>query len=239
MAFTPPNSFVASTTLEAAPLLENFDALKNYLQGGVVAGDLTASQWVQTKHVQPPMFEPFTNIQHGVTGIQGGQWAGGAETRLSFVTSYLTGQGFTSGGTQWSGIPNSSFRLPIRRQARIAFHWWVELEAGPDDVPYVAGLNYPVDDRLAYVCPFIGTPKHTSTYLRHAQTTQNSQYGFASASPYGSLYAYTIAGSWGQRDGTLITSTGPGELVIGLAQYSQIDRAALVTWGVSVEVFYV
>jgi hypothetical protein len=239
MAYTPPNTFVATTTLEADELKENFDALKDYLHGGVISSDLTSAKWVQTKHVQPPTYEPFTALQHGVTGIQGGQWPGGIEARMSFISSSLTGQGTQSGAATWVAVPGTAVRLQLRRDARILYHYWIEKEAGPDDLPYTAGLNYPIVDRLVYVCPYITSPQQTSAYLRYAQTTQNNQHGsFASVVPFGAEEAYTSTGSWGQRDGTIAVTSSPGEVVIGLAAYSQMDRVAVPTYAMAVEVFY-
>jgi len=239
MAFTPPNTFVATTTLEAAELKENFDALKDYLHGEVISSDLTASQWVQTKHVQPPVYEPFTMLQHGITGIQGGQWAGGIDSRMTFITSAMTGQGTKSGGTNWVSVPGTAVRLKLRRDARVLYHYWIEKEVGPDNLPYAAGINYDITDRLAYVCPYLTNPQNTSQYLRYAQTTENNQQGgFASVVPFGAEEAYTSTGSWGQRDGTIAFTSSPGEVVVGLAAYSQVDRVAVPVYAFAVEVFY-
>lgn len=237
MAYTPPNSFTASTTLTSSALQGNFDALKVYLHEGVVAGDLEAAQFADTRHVQPPTYEPFTGDQHGVTGHQGGQWGGGSLARLTFMTKYLTGNGLVGASPErWLGVPNTSFRVDIRRAAKVLFHWYVEVEAGPDDSPHTAGYNYDLVDRLAYICPYVGNVSLRSNY--RVQEFQNNVDYFSPAVPYGASRCYTVSGSYGQRDGTLIFDQPLSTLTVGLCSYSQIDRCAVVNWGIALEAFY-
>ena len=80
MSFTPPTTFADGTVLTSANLEGNFEALRVYLHGGIVAGDVEAAKWIDTRHVQPPLFEPFSGLQHGVSGHQGGQWGGVSES---------------------------------------------------------------------------------------------------------------------------------------------------------------
>ena len=94
MSFTPPTTFADGTICTSAALEGNFQALRVYLHGGIVPGDIENAQWIDTRHVQPPSFEPFSSVQHGVTGHQGGNNSG--LIRLTFCTKYLSGQGRTS-----------------------------------------------------------------------------------------------------------------------------------------------
>jgi hypothetical protein len=93
MAYTPPNTFAPGTTLTAANLEGNSEALRVYLHGAIPSGDVENTRWIDTRHIQPPLVEAYSGLQHGVSGHQGGQWSGGSIARLTFVTKYLTGQG--------------------------------------------------------------------------------------------------------------------------------------------------
>ena len=237
MPFSPPVAFVPGTTLQSADLQGNQDALRIYLHGGVITSDLNLSKWVQTRHVQPPLIDPIRELQHGVTGWQGGQWGGGSLARLTFATSYLTGGGLQGASpNEWMVIPQTSFTLSIRKAAHVIYHWVVEVQAGPDDVPYVAGRNYQAADRLVYVAPYFGNPSLKQTGM--AQETRNNVAGFNASAPYGAESPYTLSG-YGQRDGSFHTLfPGVGEATVGLCSYSQVTQAAIVNWNVAIEVFY-
>ena len=47
-----------------------------------------------------------------------------------------------------------------------------------------------------------------------------------------------MAGGYGQRDGTLVYEAPNGQSTFGLAFHSQIDRVAVVNWGVALEAYY-
>ena len=76
MSFSPPNTFADGTICTSAALEGNNQALRVYLHGGIVSGDVQAAQWIDTRHVQPPSYEPYSAVQHGVSGHQGGNDSG-------------------------------------------------------------------------------------------------------------------------------------------------------------------
>ena len=153
MSYSPPNTFVDGTTLTSNDLEGNFEALRVYLHKGIVTGDLESAQVLDTQHVQPPEQSPITGLQHGVTGYQGGQWAGGAEIRLTFATKYLSGQGRPD-NVAVHHLPQAAFTLELRRTAYCLFHYWFEVEVGPD----VSTASYQVSaaERRVHVIPYIG-----------------------------------------------------------------------------------
>lgn len=243
MAYTPPNTFTASTVLTAADVEGNAEALRAYLHETVNTADFEASQWIQTRHIQPPTVEPYAGTQHGVSGHQAGQDAGGLGVRLSFCTSYLTGNGLQGADPQdWVVIPNTSFQLRMHRPFRGFFHWWMELEHGPDNVPYVAGHNYPIKDRLNYIAPYFGNPSGAD--VTAAQEGQNHQgpsgVYWQTATPVGAKFPYTIAAGYGQRDGCMRFQSGSlATVTAGLCYYGQIDRVGIVNWGIALEAWYI
>ena len=158
MAFTPPNTFTGATTLTSSAMSGNLDALKVYLHDGVVAGDLLVGKFIDSRHVLTPEYDAIQGLQNGVSGMQGGQWSGGASVRVTFSTSMLTGRRYT-GSQSWAAVPGTAFRLELRAAATCLFHWFVEVEAGPDDGSRGPGT----DARYAYFAPYIGNLSLIST----------------------------------------------------------------------------
>ena len=173
MAYTPPTTFTAGTALTSADLQGNAQALRVYLHRGIISTDLQSSTpWVRTGHIQPPILEPWQGVQHGVGGHVAGQWGGGESVRLTFLTSALSGGGLV-GATGWHVIPSTSFTIQLRRAAKVVYHWWAEVENGPDDVPFVSGRNYAVGERLVAtrLAPYLADVLLVLDYNAFFQTT--------------------------------------------------------------------
>ena len=238
MAYTPPNAFVAGTTLTAADLEGNLDALRVYLHSGIAIGDFAGTQWIDTRHIQPPRYEPFTAVQHGVSGHQGAQWSGGQVVSLTFLTKYLTGQG-AQGPLSWHQVPNTSFSVQLRRPARCIFHYHFEVEVGPDNSPngdQVAGI-----DRLIWVSPYLATTSATSHFdMQEGGSAQDYWLASAAGEPTSTpIEPYPITGGYAQRAGVRVEDmTSPGTFEMGLGCYSRVDRAAVVNWSVAIETYY-
>jgi hypothetical protein len=245
MAFSPPNTFVAGTTLTAADVEGNNEALRVYLHGAIPSGDVANDGWIDTRHVQPPVYSPFEGLQHGVTGHQGGQWSGGPVVRLNFLTKYLTGNGVQR-SRSWQRIPNTSFTVQLQNPAFLLFHYWYEVEVGPDNS--TGGDQTAQTNRQIYIGPYVGTnPVQDGLMpLSHQQETSGHTGAFR-ANPIGANFTYPVSRGYGQRDGTIIITDpadpetfprGVGQFTIGLCGYSTVDRAAIVNWSVALETFY-
>ena len=238
MAYSAPTTFSDGTTLLAAEVEGNFDALRVYLHEGIVAGDFESAKWIQTRHIQPPDFQPFTGVQHGVTGHQGGQWAGGVNIRMTFATKFLTGNGQQDVNT-FANIPNTSFTLDIRRSASVLFHYWFELESGNDNS--VAAYQVAQAERAVFIAPwFDSIDTAYSTYRHAAQETRNQNYAIANNFPNGVSETFVQGGGYGAKQGTIYkTANASSRLRFGLASHSRVDRVGIVNWGIAAEVFYI
>jgi hypothetical protein len=243
MAYTPPNTFVDGQVLSADELKANDDALKIYLHEGIVSGDLKATPWVQTRHIQAPVLDPIRGVQHGVTGIQGSQWDGGALVRCQFGTALLTGQRFAttypSGTNSWVEIPQTTFSIGIRKAspaAKVIFHWWMESNNGPDDGGRSTGAG-----AYMWVTENIRDPLSAANVVPgYAQEVINNHGDFAAGTvgnpPAGPKYPYTLLG-YGNMSGTKVYETTQ-EISVGLVHWSNIDRSAIINWGIALEVYY-
>ena len=236
MSFTPPSPCAHGAICTSAALEGNFQALRVYLHGGIVPGDIENVQWIDTRHVQPPSFEPFAGVQHGVTGHQGGNNSG--LIRLTFCTKYLSGQGRTS-SEAFHPIPGTAITVDTRRASTAVFHYWWEVEAGPDESTG-AGQVSTAEERQVWIAPYVNDPASAySQYRQHAQEVANVQNIIQMwASTLGPRWPYSVNGGYQSRDGVLVHSAPNGRTTFGLATHSQVDRAAVVNWGVAIETFY-
>ena len=239
MSFTPPNTFSDGTALTSADLEGNADALRVYLHRGVVSGDFEATPWIETRHIQPPMFEPFSGVQHGVSGHQGGQWAGGLGIRLQFATKYLSGNG-RQDSVGFHAFPQTAVTLAFRQRAKVLFHYWWELENGKDQ----SSASYQIAEaqRRVYVTPYAGTGfSSANAYASRewCQETRNNVYGIGTGYPIGLERPMVLAGGYAAKQGTfgrLIPSART--FSFGLAIHSMSDRCGIVNWGIAVETWY-
>lgn len=234
MAYTPPNTFAPNTVINSLEVQGNSDALRVYLHDGIVAADLRASRWADTRHVQSPVVDSYLGLQHGVTGWQGGQDSGGPLVRASFSTSYMTGGKY--GSIEWVAVPQTAIRLSVRRPMQVLFHYRWELIAGPDNAPNDAPRIPDQDERLVTVAPYVGNILLPS--LASAQDTVNNHRGWGGGSTFSPANPYNIVG-WGSHTGTILqTYNSVGTTAFGLCSYSEVDRVAFLNWSVQIEGYY-
>jgi hypothetical protein len=239
MSFTPPNTFADGTILTSAALTGNEEALKVYLHRGIIAGDFESAKWIDTRHIQPPYKEPYTGIQHGVSGHQGGQWAGGTEIRLQFATKYLSGQG-RQDSVAVHAFPQTHFNIDIRRDARILYHYWWEAEVGNDSS--TATYQVAEAERRMTIIPFIGlsgVDGAIGTWASRAVDGRNTAYGVGVAYPIGTAETYPQGAGYHSKQGTIMLDyASVGSTTAGLAIHSSVDRSGLVNWGCVIEAYY-
>ena len=244
MSYSPPNSFTAGTVLTAADVEGNNEALRVYLHGAIPSGDVATDSWIDTRHIQPPVYSPFEGLQHGVSGHQGGQWSQGPVVRLTFLTKYLTGNG-AQRSRAWQRIPNTSFKVQLQHPAFILFHYSYEIEVGPDTSSGAGQAA--TTDRQVWIGPYVGAnPLQDGLVTQSMMQEAANHSGHFRVNPVGANFTYPSRGGYAQRDGTIIiddsTPTFPrpvGEVNIGLVGYSTVDRAAVVNWSCVLETFYI
>ncbi len=234
MAYTPPNTFTPGTVINSLQMQENSDDLRVYLHSGIISTDLKASRWVDTRHIQSPIVDPYLATQHGVTGWQGGQNSGGPLVRATFTTSYMTGGKY--GAVDWIPVPQTALRISARRACHLIFHYNWELVAGPDNAPNVSPRIPDIDQRLVTIAPYIGSTLGVKTSA--AQDTINNHNGWGGSSTKSPENPYNIVG-WGCKSGThLQYVSGPSNVTFGLCSYSEVDRVSIINWTVSIEAYY-
>lgn len=236
MAYSKPNTFTNGQPLKASDVKGNDDALKVYLHQGVTGSDLLNSQWIQTKHIQQPVLDLMTGVQHGITGFQGSQWDGGAFVRCQFGTGFLTGKRYNASLGTNEVIPQTAMGFDLRRPATVIFHWWMETVNGPD-----TGDRSPGTDAYLYVGDYtsgglLAGLGVRSTVPEFFSESPQRNGGFAPNFPGGSAEPYVLQG-YGNLSGTKVMQSS-GALAVGLLHVSTIDRCAILNWGLSLEVYY-
>jgi hypothetical protein len=219
----------------------NDDALRTYLHGGIVSGDLQSSPaWVDTRHISPPRYNPVSNVQHGVTGHLGGR----VYEPGSWFT--MTGASFTRRGRSednaiWSPIPNTAITFNLRGATTVIMHFHITAYVGCEDpsvdtrrvtiAPYYRTSEQPFNDDRVYAaggCPIRQNVGATglSAFNGH---------GSGPAAPY------NIAG-YGQRTGhhriAIAAPGASGEVHVGLAHWSVTHVALVTSWSVCIEAYY-
>jgi hypothetical protein len=69
MAYTPPNVFANGTSLDATLVQANNDAMKTYVDGGAVTGDVSTATWVRAPHIMRGTYIPLQNLHEFATGV--------------------------------------------------------------------------------------------------------------------------------------------------------------------------
>lgn len=236
MAYSKPVTFSAAQPLNAADVKTNDDALKVYLHEGVAAGDLENTPWIETRHVQQPVIDSITQVQHGVTGFQGSQWDGGVLARCTFGTAFLTGKRYDASLGNIEIIPQTTFSVDLRRPATVLFHWWMESMNGPDNGPRSLGSNaylYVTEYNSSGLIAGTGAKSSTSAYMSESV---NNHAGWQANPPGAAAEPYVMQG-YGNSSGTKLLNTS-GALTLGLCHVTNIDRCAILNWGVTIEAYY-
>ena len=124
MAYTPP--YTPSGTITAVGLNNNLKTLQDYVNGGVVAGDLdTSPPWLDRSHIFPGKYQSFNNSMSFVSGFCGGK----TKTVPTSMYTYLNRansarMGNIGADKPYSFMPHSSVQLELCRTAKVIFVSW-------------------------------------------------------------------------------------------------------------------
>lgn len=247
MSYTPTTTFVSGNVLQASQLSSNDDELRKYLHEGIVAGDLKASPpWAETRHVQPPLYLPITNTQHGATGSAGGLHYRPGE-RYTMASSTFTRRARGADDPTWAELPGTTMSFDLRGNTTGVFHFHFAAYVGPD----TTSVGPSADDRRVYVAPYVRLDEEAFdddyVYQFAAQEVGTNRgtplvNGFNGVINSGPAAPYHVSG-YGQRTGRLLFSksvAAPRNNVVhvGLAHWSLVQRSIVVGWTVSIETFY-
>jgi len=69
MAYTAPNTFSNGAVISSTDVQANIDALKEYLNGDVAAGDISNTEFVEPRHIMKGLYHPTENKYEMVSGV--------------------------------------------------------------------------------------------------------------------------------------------------------------------------
>lgn len=239
MSYTPPNTFSTGDTVSAEELQQNLRDLRKYLHDGISSSDLDSSQaWVRSEHIQPPILNPYLNLQEGVSGVITGLSLQPFEA-VGYASSSQCGA--LAGAVQWVALQNSAQIVKIKSPSQVLYHYSYEVMAGPD-VQGGSNPKLPAEElRSVFVAPyFTSLQSFDSTDCpvldQAAQETPNNRGGFLNTK-FGPAHPYEIIG-FGSKSSTLTRYISlPGEYVFGLAVFTQIDRVIFPSLTTSIEAY--
>jgi hypothetical protein len=115
--FTP---VVAGNPVLATDFRDAFDKLQLYINGGVVAGDITGP--FQKHHIMKGSYEPLPNTFNFVSGVCGSQVFTTIEEKLSWLAGAATQP--TGGVALKKFYPNTSISFYVERESMALFQFF-------------------------------------------------------------------------------------------------------------------
>ena len=258
MAFTP-TAFPGSGALLASTMKQNDDNLRKYLHEGIVSGDLQSSPaWIDTQHIHPPKYQPITNIQHGVTGHQGGRTYRPGRW-YTMTTASMTRKGRGTSTPSWAEVPMTGLTFDLRGGSTAIFHYHFTVFVQPDTTTLSGSAAD--KDRRVYVAPYfrLGDDpfKKSQVYeagalevrMNMGTPTPSSSVGASGFRTPGTFPsgsgARTVFNVWGYGERTgqymktiLAPSITTGQAHFGLAHWSLAHVGLVTSWSVCVEAYY-
>ena len=121
MAYTPvtmPAGAILATNPAGQGVQDNLDKMRNYVDGGVVAADIAADNWVESKHIMRGHYDPIVNMHSFVSGLDGGYSS--AVNEMSFVGDGPTARGGISNAEE-ANFANTGITFFLRKPADVMF----------------------------------------------------------------------------------------------------------------------
>lgn len=223
MAITFPKTWSSGETLTASDTKNNLDAMRDKAQK-LVAGDVnTSSAWITTAHIMQGRYDSVTNITNNVSGVFGGRNNGGTFQNTSYVTRWMMPALQTPPKTLF--VPLTNIQLDITHPQTVFFQWWINHQSGRDGDGTNGGTRF-----YAYRNDLdtLGMPHKVPEQLVHTW------------SPPPNINTPVLLDGTFTTNGHILFESGSETLNygIGLAAWSNAGQCRQVSWGVSIECFY-
>lgn len=212
MPITIPKTWASGEVLTAADLNSNISALKS----GVANTDSSwwvTGKWIEAKHIVSPFIESVQNATHHVSGWYCSQNSGSLFVSGSFVSR------FESSLTNTMTIPKTSITVPVAHPCSWFYQFWACVEsrnngdAQRGNGEFYAGIGG------------VGSANVAAVYLEQEKTASGNK-SIISGRTYCNSYNFG-------------TQTTPANLNLGVSGFAGDASAQLVSWGFTVECFYI
>ena len=115
MAYSAPKTFSNGAVIVADDVQENIQALQNYCNGGIVAGDIANTAFVEPKHIIKGIYFPIDNSYEMITGF----YKGPAITDLPVHNPGYMGRFVAPQGSDRAAVPGTGITFHIEDNADI------------------------------------------------------------------------------------------------------------------------
>ena len=227
MAYTPPSAaFVDGTTIVSADVDDNLEAMGAYINGGVVAADLTGfpANPIKQQHLAHGSYNPISNQLQMISGVAGGYNSFASDR--SFIVSSPTARSIPT-TPQDMTLQNSNISFYLAQPANVFFNFFVSCVFPP--ISNVTPIN-----NYAQIQVYLDDTPYGQTIMageREIMSTGSAAIGIGSnvglhkRSPWSGVYAKP--------------NLGVGHHHSGLRGHCEGHYVMMVSWGVSLEAYYV
>ncbi len=223
MAISFPKTWSSGEVVTASDMKSNLDAIKNKQQKLASSDIDTAAAWVQTPHIMQGRYDSVTNITNNVSGVFGGRNNGGTWQRTSYVTRWMMPEVFNVNAPQF--VPLSCIEVDLTAGHTVFFQWWMNHQSPRDGLAAAGQTQFFV---------YADSPENLTGRAHYVP--EQPVHGWSPGSQDSPALV----------DGTYITnghhlfSSGSEKLNygIGLNAWSSAGKCQQVSWGISIEVFY-
>lgn len=124
MPFVNVNTFAPGDVVDADLIQENLDAIKAYLNGGVVAADLESkNEWIRTNHLVRGRFNPLNGQMKFISGLVAGNTFSVFSNELGLLPDAPTSANSTT-NPDLVFQPNCSFDFYLPQDAYCMFQFY-------------------------------------------------------------------------------------------------------------------
>ena len=255
MSYTPTTTFVDGNALLASQVQGNIKGIRDYLNGGVAAGDLQNAQWVDTKHLMKGEYNSYNNTMNFVSGVCGGHFRTFPEDLYSMMTRantdssrvYQNDPAEDLSGVPWQFITNTAITVNIPRACKILLVQYSILPGTPyvDDPTFnaVSGMTKIANPYLSgevelymgegFITQF-SLNSATAAIARDASRTHVLQEDYAESVPFGSIVSgegHPPGGKIGEKRGSARSAYTKWKR-LGAHGYHMLVDPAVGTWSV-------
>lgn len=127
MAYSPTFTFNNGDVLTEAKTEGNLQDLQEYHNTGVVSGDLSTLEWVDTQHIMPGYYHSVSNTMSFVSGFCGGRIKTiptDVYTYLNRKNTHTVGTGDLDPNQQYAIMPHGSVQFTLPRAAGCVLVSW-------------------------------------------------------------------------------------------------------------------
>ena len=246
MAFTPSKVWAPGDILEASDLQGNLDELKVYNHAIETAAFNALTPWAGPQQIMQGVYEATPNRLHLASGVFTGHVVSDGTGQYTYATGYTTG---TLGDDKWTYLPRTARTLELRKGSTIFCRYWATAVTQDNDAnnafpfPVVPGSpTYGYAD----VALFMKNISPTSSF---ANVIQKSRSRSLLEDVLDDDDCLGGAGDMPDYDGKsfnrhflsgfeMVDVPDTGEYSIGLVYNSDTAKSQVISWGLSVEAFY-